>query len=42
MKNCLKTEVAAQIFDRIRKAAVSVQGTKDYNRYSMQMDCKSI
>lgn len=41
MKIVLKTEVVAQIFDRICKATVSVQGTKDCNRYSMQMDVKS-
>ena len=41
MKKLLSSEMAQEIFDRIKKANKSVIGTHDYLKYQMQIDFKS-
>lgn len=42
MKRLINTDVAQQIFDRIKRASKGVAGTKDFRKYDMQMEFKSI
>ena len=42
MKKLIDTDVAQEMFDRIKRASKSVAGTKDFRKYDMQMEIKSI